>query len=139
VLSIMATGLIYLSYFLCNLGVFMARRKGWPHKAAWFKLGSWGTTINVLALIYGAVMIVNIALWNSEIFGDWGTEGRLFWNPYVNSFLTFLGQPIEWLPEWPLFETMVGLFLVLGIIYYVIAVRGKAHDVEGVDPQGDML
>ena len=139
VLSIMATGLIYVSYFLCNLGVFMARRKGWPHKAAWFKLGSWGTTINVLALIYGVVMIVNIALWNSEIFGDWGTEGRLFWNPYVNSFLTFLGQPIEWLPEWPLFETMVGLFLVLGIIYYVIAVRGKAHDVEGVDPQGDLL
>jgi amino acid transporter len=139
VLSIMATGLIYVSYFLCNLGVFMARRKGWPHKAAWFKLGSWGTTINLLALIYGAVMIVNIALWNSEIFGDWGTEGRLFWNPYVNSFLTFLGQPIEWLPAWPLFETMVGLFLVLGIIYYVIAVRGKAHDVEGVDPQGDLL
>ncbi len=139
VLSIMATGLIYVSYFLCNLGVFMARRKGWPHKAAWFKLGSWGTTINLLALIYGAVMIVNIALWNSEIFGDWGTEGRLFWNPYVNSFLTFLGQPIEWLPEWPLFETMVGLFLVLGIIYYVVAVRGKAHDVEGVDPQGDLL
>ena len=57
----------------------------------------------------------------------------------MNSFLTFLGEPIEWLPAWPLFETMVGLFLVLGIIYYVIAVRGKAHDVEGVDPQGDML
>ena len=139
VLSIMATGLIYVSYFLCNLGVFMARRKGWPHKAAWFKLGSWGTTINLLALIYGAVMIVNIALWNSEIFGEWGTEGRAYWNPFVNSFLTFLGEPIEWLPAWPLFETMVGLFLVLGIIYYVIAVRGKAHDVEGVDPQGDML
>ncbi len=57
----------------------------------------------------------------------------------MNSFLTFLGEPIEWLPAWPLFETMVGLFLVLGIIYYLIAVRGKAHDVEGVDPQGDML
>jgi urea carboxylase system permease len=139
VLSIMATGLIYVSYFLCNLGVFMARRKGWPHKAAWFKLGSWGTTINLLALIYGAVMILNIALWNSEIFGDWGTGGRAYWNPFVNSFLTFLDQPIEWLPEWPLFETMVGLFLVLGILYYVIAVRGKAHDVEGVDPTGDML
>jgi amino acid transporter len=139
VLSIMATGLIYVSYFLCNLGVFMARRKGWPHKAAWFKLGSWGTIINGLALVYGAVMIINIALWNSDMFGDWGTEGRLYWNPFVNSFLTFLGEPIEWLPAWPLFETMVGLFLVLGLIYYFIAVRGKAHDVEGVDPTGDML
>ena len=139
VLSIMATGLIYLSYFLCNLGVFLARRKGWPHKAAWFKLGSWGTTINVLALVYGGVMLLNIALWNSDIFGDWGTAGRTYWNPFVDSFLTFLGQPIEWLPPWPLFETMVGLFLVLGVLYYVIAVRGTAHDVEGTDPQGDML
>lgn len=139
VLSIMATGLIYLSYFLCNLGVFLARRKGWPHKAAWFKLGSWGTTINLLALIYGAVMLLNISLWNSEIFGDWGTEGRAFWNPFVNSFLTFLGNPIDWLPAWPLFETMVGLFLVLGLIYYFVAVRGSAHDVEGVDPTGDTL
>jgi hypothetical protein len=34
---------------------------------------------------------------------------------------------------------MVGLFLVLGVLYYVIAVRGQAHDVEGVDPTGDML
>ena len=133
VLSIMATGLIYLSYFLVNLGVFLARRKGWPHHSAPFKLGSWGTTINLLALIYGAVMILNIALWNSDIFGDWGTGGRAYWNPYVNSFLTFLGQPIEWLPEWPLFETMVGLFLILGVIYYVVAVRGTAHDVEGVE------
>jgi amino acid transporter len=140
VLSIMATGLIYLSYFLCNLGVFMARRKGWPHKAAWFKLGSWGTVINGLALLYGGIMLVNIALWQSEMFGDWGTEGRgVFWNPLINGFLTFLGEPIGWLPAWPLFETMVGLFLVLGLIYYFIAVRGKAHDAEGVDPTGDML
>jgi urea carboxylase system permease len=139
VLSIMATGLIYLSYFLCNLGVFLARRKGWPHKAAWFKLGSWGTTINVLALVYGAVMLVNISLWHSDLFGDWGTAGRDWWNPFVNSFLTFLGKPIEWLPAWPLFETMVGLFLILGLLYYLIAVRGSAHDAEGVDPTGDML
>jgi urea carboxylase system permease len=139
VLSIMATGLIYLAYFLCNLGVFMARRKGWPHKAAWFKLGSWGTTINVLALVYGGVMLLNIALWNSDIFGDWGTAGRTYWNPFVDSFLTFLGEPISWLPSWPLFETMVGLFLVLGVLYYLIAVRGTAHDVEGIDPQGDTL
>ena len=37
---------------------------------------------------------------------------------------------MDWLPAWPLFETIVGLLLVLGLIYYVIAVRGKAHDVE---------
>ena len=55
----------------------MARRKGWPHHRAWFKLGRWGMMVNILALIYGAVMIVNIALWNSEnLFGDCGTANR---------------------------------------------------------------
>ena len=31
-LSIAATGLIYLSYFLCNLGLAFARSRGWPHQ-----------------------------------------------------------------------------------------------------------
>ena len=52
-----ATGLIYLSYFLCNIGVLVARLRGWPHKGAWFKLGSWGTIINILALVWGGLMI----------------------------------------------------------------------------------
>ena len=53
VLAIAATGMIYSSYFLCNLGVLMARRRGWPHQGAWFKLGSWGTILNILALVLG--------------------------------------------------------------------------------------
>ena len=73
-LSIAATGLIYLSYFLCNIGVAMARRKGWPHKAAWFNLGRWGMLVNILALIYGGLMIMNIApVARRELFGDFGT------------------------------------------------------------------
>jgi Amino acid transporters len=64
-LSIAATGLIYLSYFLCNLGVAVARRGGWPRKKAWFNLGRWGMPINILALIWGAVMLINIGLWAS--------------------------------------------------------------------------
>ena len=52
-LSIAATGLIYLSYFLCNLGVLAARERGWPHEPAWFNLGRWGTLVNILALVYG--------------------------------------------------------------------------------------
>ena len=49
-MSIAATGLIYLSYFLCNLGVLVARSRGWPHKPAWFNLGRWGMLVNILAL-----------------------------------------------------------------------------------------
>ena len=65
-LSIAATGLIYLSYFLCNIGVAIARTRGWPHTKAWFSLGRWGMLVNILALIYGGLMIINIALWHDE-------------------------------------------------------------------------
>jgi amino acid transporter len=130
-LSIAATGLIYLSYFLCNIGVAVARTRGWPHKPAWFNLGRWGMLVNILALIYGAVMIINIALWHDEnLFGNFGTANRELWNPFINGLFEFLGQPMEGLPAWPLYESIVGVLLVLGIIYYVIAVRGTAHDVE---------
>jgi amino acid transporter len=135
VLSIAATGLIYLSYFLCNLGVALARRQGWPRERAWFNLGRWGMPVNILALVYGGVMILNIALWNDPgLFGDFGGDGRAYWNPFINSFLQWFGQPLEGLPAWPLYETIVGTLLILGAAYYVVAVRGRKHDVEGVDP-----
>jgi amino acid transporter len=134
VLSIAATGLIYLSYFLCNLGLAIARRRGWPRERAWFNLGRWGMPINILALVYGGVMILNIALWNDPgLFGEWGGEGRLFWNPFINSFLQWFGQPLEALPAWPLYETIVGTLLIAGALYYVVAVRGRRHDVETAD------
>ena len=64
-------GLIYLSYFLCNLGVSWRAGKGWPHKPAWFNLGGWGMTVNILALVWGGLMIINFALWSdAALFGD---------------------------------------------------------------------
>ncbi len=134
-LSIAATGLIYLSYFLCNLGLAFARRRGWPHTKAPFSLGRWGMLINILALIWGAVMIVNVSLWASpQLFGDFGSDGRNFWNPLINSFLQINGQKLDWLPAWPLFETVVGLLIILGGIYYAISVRGRASDVTDTSP-----
>ena len=65
--------------------------------------------VNILALIYGAVMIVNIALWAApELFGDFGGEGRNIWNPPINGLFEVNGQTLDGLPAWPLFETLVG-------------------------------
>jgi amino acid transporter len=137
-LSIAATGLIYLSYFLCNLGVAFARRRGWPHTPAPFSLGRWGLPINILALIWGAVMLVNIALWASpELFGDFGSDGRAYWNPLINGLFQVGGQKLEGLPAWPLFETLVGTLLVLGAIYYLVSVRGRKADVESAADASD--
>src|SRR5206468_9911699 len=66
-LAIAATGMIYISYFLCNLGVFVARTRGWPHQGAWFSLKGWGTVLNFLALVWGGVMVINIGIWTSPI------------------------------------------------------------------------
>jgi amino acid transporter len=137
-LAIAATGMIYISYFLCNLGVLQARRRGWPHKGAWFKLGSWGTIINVVALIWGGFMIINIGLWTSSWFGDFGNDLRNTWsNPFINTFLAIGknadGTPniLTGLPAIPVFETLVGLVLIFGAVYYVATgQRGHVDKVE---------
>jgi len=133
-MSIAATGLIYLSYFLCNLGVLAARRRGWPHKPAWFNLGRWGMLINILALIWGGAMIINIGIWQDKsIFGEFGGDGRGFTNPGFGAFFKPFGNEIEGLPAWPTFEVLVAVILIVGIIYYALAVRGRAADIESAD------
>ena len=133
-MSIAATGLIYLSYFLCNIGVLLARRRGWPHKPAWFNLGRWGMPVNILALIWGGAMILNIGVWqDTGLFGDFGGDGRGFTNPAFGSFFTPFGNKIENLPAWPTFEVIVAVILITGILYYAVSVRGRAHDVESAD------
>ena len=139
-LAIAATGTIYLSYFLCNLGVFVARRKGWPHKGAWFSLRGWGTVINVVALVWGGLMIVNIGLWTDPMFGAFGDTLRETWsNPFIDTFITFGGEPIAGLPHWPVFETLVGTIVVVGAIYYLVAQRGREDRVEADIATGEAI
>jgi hypothetical protein len=96
--------------------------------------------VNILALIYGGVMIVNIALWNDPgLFGDFGGEGRAYWNPFINSFLQWFGQPLDGLPPWPLYETIIGTLLVAGALYYIVSVRGRASDVEADAATGEAV
>jgi urea carboxylase system permease len=133
-LSIAATGLIYLSYFLCNVGVLNARRQGWPRKRAWFNLGRWGMLVNILALVYGGLMILNIGLWTDPtLFGAFGGDGRGFTNPLINTFLKPFGQELSGMPAWPTFETLVLVIFVFGVVYYLLAVRGSVADTEAAD------
>jgi urea carboxylase system permease len=129
--SIAATGLIYLSYLLTNLGVLAARFKGWPQTPAWFSLGRWGKLVSILAIVYGGLMLLNIAIWQDPaLFGDFGGAGRGITNPTIDGFIKPFGQEIAGLPAWPIFETLVGTLLVTGAIYYAVAVRGRAADTE---------
>ena len=130
-LAIAATGTIYISYLLCNWGVLRARRRGWPHQGAWFKLGSWGTIINVLALVWGTAMVINIGLWEWEGFGDFGNELRSIWsNPPINTFLQWNGEVLTDLPAIPVFEFFVGSVIVVGMLYYLLSGQRGKEDVE---------
>ena len=46
IVAIAATGMIYLSYLMCNFAVLRARMKGWPKTPAPFALGKWAMPVN---------------------------------------------------------------------------------------------
>ena len=103
-----ATGLIYLSYFMNNLASFFARLRGWPHEKAPFSLGRWGMSINVLALVYGGLMIVNF-LW----FGGL----RSSTNPALSGAFPALGS-FSLLGNIPIFEFSLLVLFIVGAIYW---------------------
>jgi urea carboxylase system permease len=114
--AIAATGMIYLSYLLGNIAILIARTKGWPTERAPFKLGGWGTIVNVLGLIWGASMLVNF-LWP-----------RPASNPSLNALPNLTGLS-GFLGSIPIFEATVAVIVVVGAIYYFIAQRGKRDEV----------
>jgi urea carboxylase system permease len=130
-IAIAATGMIYLAYILCNVGVLVARQRGWPKRGAYFSLGSWGTILNVLAIVWGLAMVINIGIWTDPaLFGDFGNDLRNTWsNPFINTFVKVGGQLLEGLPSWPVFETVVLTVIGAGAIYYLVAQRGREDEV----------
>ncbi|HET9110162.1 MAG TPA: amino acid permease [Ktedonobacterales bacterium] len=53
--------LIYLAYGICTAATLVARFRGWPHERSAFSLGGAGLIINLIAVIYGVVMIINLS------------------------------------------------------------------------------
>ena len=112
-IAIGATGMIYLSYILGNIAILFARFRGWPKESAPFKLGQWGTIVNILALLWGIAMEINF-LWprNAAVGGQ---------NPPLSALPNVtVGGPLGSIP---VFEFTLGLILLVGVIYYVAAQR----------------
>ena len=55
-----ATAGTYIAYQMVVFGGLIARGRGWPKDKAYFNLGKWGWPVNILALVYGVFMIVNL-------------------------------------------------------------------------------
>ncbi len=107
-----ATGMIYLSYFMNNVASLGARLRGWPRTKAPFNLGRWGLLINVLALIYGGLMIINF-LWT-------GGLRDLYTNPKLNLvFTSWATVPVlNLIGNIPIFEFALIVLFVIGGIYW---------------------
>jgi amino acid transporter len=123
IIAIGATGMIYLSYILGNFAILLARFRGWPAESAPFKLGQWGTIVNILALVWGVAMEINF-LWprNAAVGGQ---------NPPLSTLpnITISGT----LGSIPVYEFTLGLILLVGVIYYVIAQR-NAPETKAILP-----
>lgn len=63
--------LIYLAYLMVTVPLLVQRLKGWPRTAVGpkfdaegkklFSLGIWGVPVNIAAVVYGALMVINLS------------------------------------------------------------------------------
>jgi amino acid transporter len=113
IIAIAATGMIYLSYFLGNIVIMRARLRGWPKTAAPFRLGRWGTLVNALGLLYGGAMLINFA---------WPRAAS---NPEPSQTGGLLSLGIDFLDKIPILWTVLGVIVIIGLIYYLVAGRKK--------------
>src|SRR5438067_1978284 len=111
--AISATCMIYLSYFLGNLAILIARGKGWPRTGAPFRLRGWGAVVNVLALVWGGSMLVNFL---------WPRPGTII-NPNTSELPGLAGIPL--VGNVPIVELTIGVVVLVGLVYYLIAQVNK--------------
>jgi amino acid transporter len=100
--------LIYLSYLLVTVPLLVKRFKGeWPLKKQTkgrFALGRWGLPVNVLAVLWGGAMTVNLAWPRSEIYNA--------------------TPPYHWYLQWSS-VLFVAVFAIGGFAYYWFVQRHK--------------
>jgi amino acid transporter len=125
IIAIAATGMIYLSYLIGNLALLRARLRGWPTSKAPFSLGRWALPVNILALVYGGAMFINM-MWP-----------RALTNPRPATEAPALDFHWAWLNSKPVLWTVLGVIAVVGAIYYVLVQRKKPAHLQA--PEGEAL
>jgi amino acid transporter len=100
--------LIYVAYLLVTVPLLVKRFKGqWPRKdtpAGRFTLGRWGLPVNILAVLWGAAMTINLAWPRNEIYNA--------------------APPYHWYLKWSS-VLFVAVFAIGGFAYYWFVQRHK--------------
>jgi urea carboxylase system permease len=97
--------MIYIAYLLVTIPMLMRRMRGqWPDDAGrasgYFSLGRFGIVVNVLAVVWGIAMSINLAWPREDVYG----AGWLAWSAFI----------------------FIGVIAVAGLIWYLL--RGR-HQV----------
>jgi amino acid transporter len=124
IIAIAATGMIYLSYLIGNLALLRARLRGWPKTKAPFSLGRWGLPLNLLALVYGGGMLLNIA---------WP---RAATNPRPVPEAPALDFKWHWLNTKPVLWSTLGVIVIVGAVYFALVQRTKPAHLQA--PEGEV-
>ncbi|MET3934478.1 APC family permease [Arthrobacter sp. OAP107] len=103
--------LIYLSYLLVTIPMLRNRIKGrWPLRdgvEAGFKLGKWGLPVNILAVLWGVAMTINLIWPRKELYNS--------------------TPPFEWYLQWG-----GVIFVVVAVIAGLLLYRLRLRHGEGV-------
>ena len=141
VIAVGATASIYFSYLLGNLAFMRARMKGWPRTKAPFSLGGWGKVVNVVAILWGAAMLLNFLTPSPvESAFDPNAEAagagymRIISNPkpvqtdYYVEGDQLVDFKIDFLNDIPVIWTVFSVILIVGAIYYFAAQKRKPFE-----------
>jgi urea carboxylase system permease len=110
-LTSIAIIMFYLAYLGVTIPMLIRRFNGtWPKKnyGPYFSLGRWGLIVNILAVIYGALVAINIAWPRAAVYN-------------------YIGAP-HWYWRWSA-ELFIGAVFIVGCIYYFLVQAKKPPEV----------
>ncbi len=120
-LTSVAIVMFYIAYLGVTGGMLVKRLRGqWPRPdhGPYFSLGRWGLFVNVVAVVYGAIVAVNIAWPRSAVYdslaGTKDSSGHIIPGHWYWQYIALL---------------FIGIVVLVGTAYYMAVYRRKPIEV----------